>query len=190
MPAISWGGGIWEAGTLRFPWWQNRGRKWSCHPWRFVRQLWELVHTPRDRAPKLRMVSWNLNDLCFSFRWLDIPIIIWEYEWMPRDKSIIPPPLRSVFRGSSYLKWWWLDQGLFFPTKISSFRFFGRVFCNLPRSFAWSLFAFLLKWDRNPSASPPLNQTFSSYVWSSKHSRNFQFKGCQMVAKGCQVTIP
>ena len=30
----------------------------------------------------LRMVSWNLNTMLR--RWLDTPIISWEYDWMPR----------------------------------------------------------------------------------------------------------
>ena len=43
---------------------------------------------PRDPgSPNLRMVSWNLNDLCVSEVMKDTLIIIWEYDWIPRVRQ-------------------------------------------------------------------------------------------------------
>ncbi len=42
------------------------------------------------------MVSWNLNTMLR--RWLDTPIIIWEYDWMPRVYIyfwVVPLPKNS-----------------------------------------------------------------------------------------------
>ena len=53
--------------------------------------LWEQIFQPKPRdpgSPKLRMVSWNLNTKYYAFRFGDWTpqIIIWEYNWSPRQR--------------------------------------------------------------------------------------------------------
>ena len=38
---------------------------------------------------------WNLNTMSFQ-RWLDIPITIWEYNWMPRDVLFLNPRTETL----------------------------------------------------------------------------------------------